>query len=142
MCNQNTAPRNIKLAQTYHFTSWSSGASNIHFLCHEKFTLGQCMIRITDLSIYSRTRYHWTNAPLPFDQSLPWETQPPILPNFLMEFDQIFPWKYNLPFGELSPWKYNLLFQFSPNLTKFYLRITISPFTAFAIGNIKANQTN
>ena len=46
---------------------WSSRASNIHFFCPEKFTSGQCRIRTTDLSIFSRTRYLWTNPP-PFDQ--------------------------------------------------------------------------
>ena len=47
----------------YQFIPWSSEASEIHFLWPEKFTLGQCRIRTTDLSICSRTRYHWTNAP-------------------------------------------------------------------------------
>ena len=36
--------------------------SEIHFLCPEKFALGQCRIRTTDISICSRTRFHWTNA--------------------------------------------------------------------------------
>ena len=47
----------------YQFTPWSSLASGIHFLCPEKFTLGQCRIRTTDLSICSRTCYLQTNAP-------------------------------------------------------------------------------
>ena len=42
LCTSNTATRNIKLAQTppsgYHFTIWSSVASEIHFMCPEKFT--------------------------------------------------------------------------------------------------------
>ena len=42
----------------YQFTTWSSGASKINFLCPEKFTLGQCRIRTKDISICSRTRYH------------------------------------------------------------------------------------
>ena len=42
----------------YQFTPWSSGASEIHFLCPEKFTLGQCKILSADLSICSRTHYH------------------------------------------------------------------------------------
>ena len=66
VCSQHTAPKNIKLAQTallwYQFTLWSSGASEIYFLCPEKFALGQCRIRTRDLSICSRTLYHWTNA--------------------------------------------------------------------------------
>ena len=48
----------------YQITPWSSGSWDIHFLCPEKFMLGQCRIRTTDLSIFSRTCYHWTNAPL------------------------------------------------------------------------------
>ena len=49
----------------YQFTPWSSGASEIHFLCPEKFTLGQCRIRTTELSLCRRMRYHWTKrAPL------------------------------------------------------------------------------
>ena len=66
VCSQHTVPRNIKLAQTlsgYQFTPWSSGTSKIYFLCPEKFTLGQCRNRTTDLSICSQTRYHWTNTP-------------------------------------------------------------------------------
>ena len=66
VCSQHTAPRNIQLAQTlpgYQFKPWSSGASEIHILCPEKFTLDQCRIRITDPSIIRRTWYHWTNAP-------------------------------------------------------------------------------
>ena len=46
----------------FEFTSWSGGASEIHFLCPEEFALGQCMIRTRNFSICSRTRYHWTNA--------------------------------------------------------------------------------
>ena len=34
----------------YQFTPWSSGASGIHFLYPEKFTLGQCRIWNTDIS--------------------------------------------------------------------------------------------
>ena len=48
----------------YQFKPWSSGASEIHLLCPERFTLGQCRIPTTDLSICSRMRSHWTNAPL------------------------------------------------------------------------------
>ena len=47
----------------YQFIPWSSGASDIHLLCPEKFTLGQCRFRTTELSICRRTGYHWTNAP-------------------------------------------------------------------------------
>ena len=65
VCNQHKAPRNIILSDTalsgYPFTP--SGASDIHFFCSEKFMSNHCRIRTTDLSIYSRTRYHWTNAP-------------------------------------------------------------------------------
>ena len=32
----------------YQSTPWSSGALEIHFLCPERFTLGQCMIRTRD----------------------------------------------------------------------------------------------
>ena len=41
----------------YQFRPWSSGDSEIHFLCPEKFTLGHCRIQTMDLSICSRTRY-------------------------------------------------------------------------------------
>ena len=53
VCSQHTALRNIKLAQTLPSQGtnsnlgrvpWSSGALEIHFLCPEKFTLGQCRI--------------------------------------------------------------------------------------------------
>ena len=37
---------------------WSS---DIHFLCPEKFALGQSRIRTRDLLICSPTSYHWTN---------------------------------------------------------------------------------
>ena len=47
----------------YQITPWQSEASEIHFLCPEKFMLGQCRIRITELSISRRKRFHWTNAP-------------------------------------------------------------------------------
>ena len=33
----------------YQITHWSSGDLEIHFLCPEKFTLGQCRIRTKDL---------------------------------------------------------------------------------------------
>ena len=46
----------------YLITPWSSAASEIHFLCPEKFTLGQCMIRTMGLQIFSQTRYHWIDA--------------------------------------------------------------------------------
>ena len=42
----------------YQFTPWSSGTSEIHILCPEKFTFGQCRITTRDLTIFSRTRYH------------------------------------------------------------------------------------
>ena len=47
----------------YQFTSWLNEASEIHFLYPEKFTLGQCRILTTHLSICSRTCYHWSKAP-------------------------------------------------------------------------------
>ena len=47
----------------YHFTPWLSGASEIHFLCQEKFILGQCRIRTRELLVFSRLRYHWTKMP-------------------------------------------------------------------------------
>ena len=37
----------------YKFTPWSSGASEIHFLCPKKFMLGQCRIQTRDLLICS-----------------------------------------------------------------------------------------
>ena len=66
MCSQIRRPgisdlhRHVPLSG-YQFSPWSSGASEIHLLWPE--TLGQCMVRTTDLSICRRTRYHWTNAP-------------------------------------------------------------------------------
>ena len=45
------------------FTAWLSGASEIHFLCPEKFTLGQCRLGTWDLSFSSQMSYHWTNMP-------------------------------------------------------------------------------
>ena len=47
----------------YQITHWSSGASEIHFLCPEKSMLSQCRIQTRDLSIFSQTHYHWTNTP-------------------------------------------------------------------------------
>ena len=69
VCSQHTAPRNIKLAQChialsrYQFTPWSSGASEIHFLCFEIFTLGRCRNRTTNLNLQSDM--------LPLDQCTP-----------------------------------------------------------------------
>ena len=45
----------------YQITHWLSGALEIHFLCPEKFTLGQCRNH-GPLDLQS-THYHWTNAP-------------------------------------------------------------------------------
>ena len=66
VCIQLTVPRNIKLALTLpcQASPGSSRALKIHFLCPEKFTLGQCRVRTRDLSICSRTHNHWTNAAL------------------------------------------------------------------------------
>ena len=62
VCSQHKAPRKKFCTDTalsgYHFTPWSSWASEIHFLCPEKFRLGQCRIRTTDFSICIRTCYH------------------------------------------------------------------------------------
>ena len=42
------------------FVEWTLG--DPFLLPTKKFTLGQCRIRITDLSICSRTRYNWINV--------------------------------------------------------------------------------
>ena len=68
MCSQHTASRNIKLAQTQLSQGTNShlgpgGTSEIHFLCPEKFMLGQYRIRTKEPSICRQKRYHWTNAP-------------------------------------------------------------------------------
>ena len=58
---------NIKLAQTQPSqginTHLGGLESQTNFFCPENFTLGQCRIRTQDFSIFSRTRYQWTNAP-------------------------------------------------------------------------------
>ena len=48
---------------SYQFTPWSSGALAIHFLCPEKFTLGQGGVQISDLLICCQTHHHWTHVP-------------------------------------------------------------------------------
>ena len=68
VCSQHTAPRNTQLVQAQPSQGTNShllsnGASEIHFFCPVKFTLGHGRIRTTDLSICSWTRYHWTSAP-------------------------------------------------------------------------------
>ena len=54
-CSQHTVP-----LPGYKFRPWQSGVLEIHFLCPEKFTLGQCRIRTTNLLICSR--YYWTKV--------------------------------------------------------------------------------
>ena len=59
LCVQPTyAPRNFELTQILpsHGTKSHHGRVEIHFLCQEKFSLGQCRIRTKNLWISRRTR--------------------------------------------------------------------------------------
>ena len=54
---------NLHRHRPLRFTPWSSGVLTIHLFFPEKFILCQGRIQTRDLSIFSRTHYHWTKMP-------------------------------------------------------------------------------
>ena len=70
VCNQHMVPRNIKHSQTPPShgtsTSWLIGrVEPRRFISRNQKTASCCQCRTgtSDLSIFIRTRYHWTNTP-------------------------------------------------------------------------------